>query len=75
MFGLTGYRAGELWSYARTTIIIGAVLVMLVSILIFPAWAGDDLHKMIYKNLEKLADYLEGNYRHTHTTLLAVCSI
>lgn len=63
MVGLTGYRATELWTYARIrllTILIGAALVMLVSVLIYPAWAGDDLNKMIYKNLEKIANYLEG---------------
>ncbi|CAB4270286.1 unnamed protein product [Prunus armeniaca] len=29
--------------------------------LFYPTWAGDELHRLIYRNLEKLADSLDGH--------------
>ena len=63
---VSGYRAGNLWalftdSYRRLeTILEGCIICILVTTLICPMWAGDDLHKLIIANLGGLAGSLEG---------------
>eukprot|EP00253_Pinus_taeda_P003297 PITA_03297 len=60
---ISGYRVDNLFevSYQRLgTIILGCILCILISLLIFPIWAGEDLHKLIIRNLEGLAKSLEG---------------
>lgn len=60
---ISGYRVDNLIrvAYQRlATIIIGCILCMLISLLICPIWAGEDLHKLIIHNLEGLAGSLEG---------------
>uniref|UniRef100_A0A7N0VH89 Aluminum-activated malate transporter n=1 Tax=Kalanchoe fedtschenkoi TaxID=63787 RepID=A0A7N0VH89_KALFE len=63
MVSVTGYRADEILSYAQTrlvTIVLGVALVMMISIFVYPVWAGEDLHSLIANNIAKLANYLEG---------------
>lgn len=63
MVSVNGYRTEDVLSYARIrifTILLGVGLVMMISISIFPVWAGEDLHNLIANNLAKLADYLDG---------------
>ncbi|XWS56159.1 hypothetical protein CRYUN_Cryun09bG0062300 [Craigia yunnanensis] len=63
LVAVSGYRVDELVVLAHqrlTTIIIGGATCMLISIFICPVWAGEDLHKTVASNLEKLATYLEG---------------
>ncbi|KAM3266312.1 hypothetical protein P3L10_003306 [Capsicum annuum] len=43
-----------------STIFIGIFTVRIISIVIRPVWAGEDLHKLVSTNLEKLASFLEG---------------
>lgn len=60
---VSGYRVEELLELAHqrlTTIIIGASTCMVISIFVCPVWAGEDLHKLVASNIEKLANYLEG---------------
>ncbi|XP_002884858.2 aluminum-activated malate transporter 8 [Arabidopsis lyrata subsp. lyrata] len=60
---ISGYRTDEIliMAYQRlSTILIGGTICILVSIFICPVWAGEDLHKMIANNINKLAKYLEG---------------
>jgi uncharacterized membrane protein YccC len=42
------------------TILIGTVLCIIISMFVFPIWAGQDLHALIFCNFDKLADSLEG---------------
>ncbi|GAV71133.1 ALMT domain-containing protein [Cephalotus follicularis] len=61
---VSGYRIDRLFelSYQRFfTIAIGTSLCIMISIIIFPIWAGSDLHNLIYHNLEKLSDSLQGS--------------
>ncbi|KAL1204701.1 Aluminum-activated malate transporter 8 [Cardamine amara subsp. amara] len=63
MVAISGYRTEEIlvMAYQRlSTIIIGGTMCILVSIFVCPVWAGEDLHKMIVNNINKLAKYLEG---------------
>lgn len=48
-------------AYKRlVTIAIGVAVALLVSVLVFPIWAGEDLHLLTATNLERLAGFLEG---------------
>ncbi|XVE75863.1 hypothetical protein DITRI_Ditri12bG0125700 [Diplodiscus trichospermus] len=63
LVAVSGYRVDELVVLAHqrlSTIIMGGATCMLISIFVCPVWAGEDLHKAVASNLEKLATYLEG---------------
>ncbi|CAH8359872.1 unnamed protein product [Eruca vesicaria subsp. sativa] len=63
MVAVSGYRTDEILviAYQRlSTILIGGTICILVSIFVFPVWAGEDLHKMVANNVTKLANSLEG---------------
>ncbi|OMO82565.1 Aluminum-activated malate transporter [Corchorus capsularis] len=63
LVAVSGDRVDELviLAYQRlSTIIMGGATCMIISIFICPVWAGEDLHKAVASNLEKLASYLEG---------------
>lgn len=67
MVAISGYRTDEIlvMAYQRlSTILIGGTICILVSIFICPVWAGEDLHKMIANNINKLANYLEGDLQY-----------
>ena len=60
---VSGYRVDKLIDVARqrlSTIAIGASLCVLMCMLFYPIWAGKELHNLIHRNLEKLADALDG---------------
>ena len=64
MVAVSGYRTDEIlvMAYQRlSTILIGGTICILVSIFVFPVWAGEDLHKMVANNIIKLANSLEGD--------------
>ncbi|XP_020259657.1 aluminum-activated malate transporter 10-like isoform X2 [Asparagus officinalis] len=63
LVAVSGYRVDELLELAEerlSTIAIGVSICFLVSIFVFPVWAGNDLHALITRNMDKLADSLEG---------------
>ncbi|XP_049400095.1 aluminum-activated malate transporter 8 [Solanum stenotomum] len=63
MVTVSGYRVDKILELAHqrlSTILIGAATCMIVSLIVCPVWAGEDLHKLIYTHLEKLANFLEG---------------
>lgn len=63
VISISGYREPDIFEYALSrlkTILLGCAIAMLTSLLIYPIWAGDDLHKLIIRNLEGLAVSLEG---------------
>ncbi|XP_047336059.1 aluminum-activated malate transporter 10 [Impatiens glandulifera] len=60
---VSGYRVEKLFELAHerlATIAIGTSICILISLLLFPVWAGTELHLLICNNLEKLADSLHG---------------
>ncbi|KAJ4711827.1 putative Aluminum activated malate transporter family protein [Melia azedarach] len=60
---VSGYRVEKLFDLAHqriSTIIIGTTLCILVSMLICPIWAGKDLYNLIIRNMDKLANSLDG---------------
>ncbi|CAI0544003.1 unnamed protein product [Linum tenue] len=63
---VSGYRDDEILDVAQkrvSTIMIGASVCVIVSIALFPVWAGEDLHYLIALNLEKLGNFLEGTLK------------
>ncbi|KAJ6873054.1 hypothetical protein NC651_032029 [Populus alba x Populus x berolinensis] len=63
LVSVSGYREDKVIDIAHqrlSTITIGASLCILISMLFYPIWAGEDLHNSIHRNLEKLADALDG---------------
>uniref|UniRef100_A0A251V1Z7 Putative aluminum-activated malate transporter n=1 Tax=Helianthus annuus TaxID=4232 RepID=A0A251V1Z7_HELAN len=60
---VSGYRVEKLLELARnrvSTIAIGTSICIFTSMLFYPVWAGNELHNLVYKNLERLADSLDG---------------
>uniref|UniRef100_A0A2N9HP65 Aluminum-activated malate transporter n=1 Tax=Fagus sylvatica TaxID=28930 RepID=A0A2N9HP65_FAGSY len=66
MVAVSGYRkpVDKLFAFASqrfSTIAVGISLCIIISMLFCPIWAGSELHNLIVRNLEKLADSLEGS--------------
>ncbi|KAG6551286.1 hypothetical protein Mapa_007213 [Marchantia paleacea] len=60
---IMGYRIGDEVTTASDrllTILIGALICLLVSLIVIPHWAGADLHTLISDNFDKLAEALTG---------------
>lgn len=63
LVSVSGYRVDKIIELAHQrllTIIIGSLSCVIISIFVFPVWAGEDLHKLIALNIEKLGDFLQG---------------
>ncbi|KAH9317265.1 hypothetical protein KI387_019034 [Taxus chinensis] len=59
---VSGYRVEKLFvqAYERlTTIILGCALCMVISMVVCPIWAGEDLHKLLIRNMEGLGQSCE----------------
>ncbi|CAN6464589.1 unnamed protein product [Victoria cruziana] len=59
---VSGYRMGNPTRTAMdrlSSIIIGAVVTLLVNVLIFPIWAGEQLHRELIRGFDAVADSLE----------------
>ncbi|KAG0488338.1 hypothetical protein HPP92_007149 [Vanilla planifolia] len=64
LISLSGHRMEkvlDLAKYRSYTVALGSFICVLVSMLIRPAWAGKELHKLVVGNTEKLANSLEGD--------------
>ncbi|GMI84116.1 hypothetical protein like AT2G27240 [Hibiscus trionum] len=60
---VSGYREDEIvkLAYQRlSTILIGGSACIIISILVSPVWAGEELHNLIASNIDKLAGFLQG---------------
>ncbi|KAK7270131.1 hypothetical protein RIF29_23052 [Crotalaria pallida] len=59
---VSSYRVDDLWIIARdriSTIAIGCGLCLIVSLLVFPNWSGEDLYNSTISKLEGLANSIE----------------
>ncbi|CAH9071583.1 unnamed protein product [Cuscuta epithymum] len=63
MIVVSGYRAEEIleMTYQRlSTVVIGGSICIIISLVICPVWAGEDLQNLVAGNIDKLANSLEG---------------
>ncbi|KAH9316159.1 hypothetical protein KI387_024786, partial [Taxus chinensis] len=63
MITVSGYRVENIFSMAYqrlSTIAIGCAVSLVISLCIFPIWAGEDLHHSIVKRIHGLAESLKG---------------
>lgn len=62
LIAIASYRAENIFKMAyqqMSMIVIGCALSFAINLIIFPVWAGDDLHNSILCNMEGLAKSLE----------------
>ncbi|XP_022756028.1 aluminum-activated malate transporter 2-like isoform X2 [Durio zibethinus] len=63
LISVSGFRDDEILELVHkrsSTVLIGGSTCVIVSIFLFPVWAGEDLHNLIASNMEKLGSFLEG---------------
>ncbi|XP_021626993.1 aluminum-activated malate transporter 2 [Manihot esculenta] len=63
LISVSSYRDDNIAKMALerlSTIVVGCCATILVSICICPVWIGEDLHKLVALNIEKLGKFLEG---------------
>ncbi|RAL43176.1 hypothetical protein DM860_009958 [Cuscuta australis] len=63
LISISGFRKEEIVDLAHkrfSAIAIGASICVIVSICVFPVWAGEDLHNLVADNLELLGFFLKG---------------
>ncbi|KAM0862734.1 hypothetical protein ACQ4PT_045053 [Festuca glaucescens] len=63
LVSVSGYRADEVVYLAQqrlTTVAIGAFICFAVCAFVFPVWAGQELHLLVARNMDKLAAAAEG---------------
>lgn len=63
LVSVSGYRVDKLIDLAHqrlSTIAIGVSLCIMISMFVVPVWAGNELHQLIHRNMDKLANSLEG---------------
>ncbi|KAI3870739.1 hypothetical protein MKX03_024093 [Papaver bracteatum] len=60
---VSGYQEDVILKLAHkrvSTVALGCLTCVIMSIFVFPVWAGHDLHKLIAHNIEKQAYFLQG---------------
>lgn len=65
LVAVCGLRAETIMELARqrlTAIGMGVAVCLITNLLIFPMWAGDELHNLTSSKFKKLASCIEGNY-------------
>ncbi|XP_010556613.1 PREDICTED: aluminum-activated malate transporter 10 [Tarenaya hassleriana] len=63
LVSVSGYRVDKLIALAQqrvSTIAIGTSICIIISMFFCPIWAGVQLHHLLQRNLDKLADSLDG---------------
>ncbi|XP_026412163.1 aluminum-activated malate transporter 2-like [Papaver somniferum] len=60
LVSVSGYREDEILELAHKRVSTIAIGCLTCVIFVFPVWAGLDLHKLIARNIEKQADFLQG---------------
>ncbi|XP_009359572.3 aluminum-activated malate transporter 10-like [Pyrus x bretschneideri] len=63
LISVSGYRVDQLFDLAKhrmSTIIIGTSLCIVITMIICPIWAGEELYMLITRNMDTLANSLDG---------------
>lgn len=67
LVAVSGLRAEKVMQLARerlSTIVMGFSVCIFTSLLVFPIWAGDELHDSLTSRFEDLARSIEGKFLH-----------
>ncbi|KAL9842174.1 Aluminum-activated malate transporter 7 [Arabidopsis thaliana] len=67
LISVSGFREEQVVKLTHkriSTVIIGGLSCVIISIFVCPVWAGQDLHSLIASNFEKLSFFLLGNSFH-----------
>ncbi|KFK43164.1 hypothetical protein AALP_AA1G088100 [Arabis alpina] len=62
LISVSGFREDEILDLAHkrlSTVIMGGVSCVLISIFVCPVWAGQDLHSLLASNFDKLSHFLQ----------------
>ncbi|XP_026411862.1 aluminum-activated malate transporter 2-like [Papaver somniferum] len=62
LVSVSGYRIDEIFElvlHRFSTVLIGCLICVMISVFVYPVWAGEDLHNQTCLNMEKLGDLLE----------------
>lgn len=65
LIAVSSYRVDDIWKMAAdriSTIVMGCVICLMMSLFIFPNWSGEDLHNSTISKLEGLAKSIEGKF-------------
>ena len=65
LISVSGFREDEILDLAHkrlSTVIMGGVSCVLISIFICPVWAGQDLHSLLASNFDTLSRFLQGSF-------------
>lgn len=77
LISVSGFRDDEIIELAQkrlSTVFIGGSACVMISTLVCPVWAGEDLHNLIALNMEKLGDFLEGTFTLIfHISFFSLC--
>lgn len=78
LVSVSGYRVEKLLNMAHerlSTIIIGTCLCILTTMLVFPVWAGAELHSLITRNMTKLSSSLDSKNTglYIYTYIIMAC--
>ena len=63
LISLSQFRDEEILDLAESrlsTVLVGGVSCILISIFVCPVWAGQDLHSLLISNLDTLSHFLQG---------------
>ncbi|KAL5726846.1 hypothetical protein ACHQM5_000096 [Ranunculus cassubicifolius] len=64
LVSVSSYRVKDLLDLAQerlSTVVIGEAICLVISMLICPVWAGQELHVLVARNMEKLATSLDAS--------------
>ncbi|XP_073300557.1 aluminum-activated malate transporter 2-like [Primulina huaijiensis] len=62
LVSVSGFEKDEMvkWVQDRlVSVVIGATICVMVSIIVFPVWAGEDLHRLVARDMENLGNFME----------------
>ena len=76
LISVSGFREDEILDLAHkrlSTVIMGGVSCVLISIFICPVWAGQDLHSLLASNFDTLSHFLQGSF--PNLIMVSLCNV
>ncbi|CAI0544013.1 unnamed protein product [Linum tenue] len=63
LVSVSGYRDSQVWTMAHerlSTILVGSSTAVIVCVVVYPVWIGEELHNLVVTNIENLGEFLVG---------------